>query len=83
MASVCRVLNENPYVTIITMYRWYTVNIIIIMIYIIYSEYKSRFRNEETISFTLRVMVGIIILYDHLHPIGAFAKKAAIDVRIL
>ena len=26
-------------------------------------------------------MVGVIILYDHVHPVGAFAKKAAIDVR--
>ena len=26
-------------------------------------------------------MVGVIILYDHVHPVGAFAVKAAIDVR--
>ena len=25
-------------------------------------------------------MVGVIILYDHVHPVGAFALKAAIDV---
>ena len=24
--------------------------------------------------------MGVIILYDHVHPVGAFAKKAAIDV---
>ena len=27
------------------------------------------------------VVVGVIILYDHVHPVGAFAVKAAIDVR--
>lgn len=43
-------------------------------------EFCSRFRNEETILFVLRVMVGLIILYDHVHPVGAFAKSAHIDV---
>ncbi len=45
-----------------------------------YRAYHSRFENEETALFCLRVMVGVIILYDHVHPVGAFAKKAAIDV---
>jgi hypothetical protein len=35
---------------------------------------KSRIQNEATEMFILRVMVGIIILYDHVHPYGAFAK---------
>lgn len=26
------------------------------------------------------VQVGVIILYDHVHPVGAFAKNAPIDV---
>ena len=30
---------------------------------------------------TVYVLVGVIILYDHVHPVGAFAVKAAIDVR--
>ena len=30
--------------------------------------------------FCLRVMVGVIILYDHVHPVGAFAKSSPIDV---
>lgn len=47
-----------------------------------YREYKSRFTNEETVSFCLRVMVGVIILYDHVHPVGAFAKMSKIDVRL-
>lgn len=25
-------------------------------------------------------MVGVIILYDHVHPVGAFAKSSNIDV---
>ena len=43
--------------------------------------YSSRFQREDTALFCLRVMVGVIILYDHVHPIGAFAKNAKIDVR--
>ncbi|XP_065890759.1 CYFIP-related Rac1 interactor B-like [Dysidea avara] len=42
--------------------------------------YYTRFENEETIYFCLRVMVGVIILYDHVHPVGAFAKNAPIDI---
>ena len=34
----------------------------------------SRLQYEETELFILRVMVAIIILYDHVHPNGAFAK---------
>ncbi|KAF0046420.1 hypothetical protein F2P81_000053 [Scophthalmus maximus] len=33
-----------------------------------------RFTSEETVLFCLRVMVGVIILYDHVHPAGAFMK---------
>lgn len=43
--------------------------------------YCSRFKNEETKWFCLRVMVGVIILYDHVHPVGAFAKNSGIDVK--
>lgn len=43
-------------------------------------EYRSRFSSEETVSFCLRVMVGVIILYDYVHPVGAFAKSSKIDV---
>ncbi|XP_069076844.1 CYFIP-related Rac1 interactor B isoform X1 [Pleurodeles waltl] len=44
-------------------------------------EYRSRFASEETVSFCLRVMVGVIILYDHVHPVGAFAKTSKIDMK--
>jgi len=43
-------------------------------------KYRSKFTTEETVMFCLRVMVGVIILYDHVHPIGAFAKSSPIDV---
>lgn len=43
-------------------------------------EYRSRFASEETASFCLNVMVGVIILYDYVHPVGAFAKSSKIDV---
>jgi hypothetical protein len=41
----------------------------------------QRYRREETQSFVLRVMVGLVILYDHVHPVGAFVKCADVDVR--
>lgn len=45
------------------------------------TEFCSRFNREDTILFVLRVMVGVIILYDHVHPIGAFAKSSHIDMK--
>lgn len=44
-------------------------------------EFCSRFHKEDTILFVLRVMVGLIILYDHVHPVGAFSRNAHIDVK--
>ena len=46
-------------------------------------KYRSKFTTEETVMFCLRVMVGVIILYDHVHPVGAFAKTSPIDVSIV
>ncbi|KAK2164120.1 hypothetical protein LSH36_68g03023 [Paralvinella palmiformis] len=43
--------------------------------------YRSKFHSEETVMFCLRVMVGVIILYDHVHPVGAFAKSSTIDMK--
>lgn len=40
----------------------------------------ARFRREETQLFILRVMVALIILYDHVHPVGAFVKASTVDV---
>uniref|UniRef100_A0A4X2JSY4 CYRIA/CYRIB Rac1 binding domain-containing protein n=1 Tax=Vombatus ursinus TaxID=29139 RepID=A0A4X2JSY4_VOMUR len=44
-------------------------------------EYRSRFTSTETLLFCMRVMVGVIILYDHVHPVGAFAKTSKIDMK--
>ncbi|ODM94581.1 Protein FAM49B [Orchesella cincta] len=41
----------------------------------------QRYRREETQSFVLRVMVGLVILYDHVHPVGAFVKASDVDVK--
>lgn len=45
-------------------------------------EYSTRFSSEDTLLFCMRVMVGVIILYDHVHPNGAFNKSSKIDVRV-
>uniref|UniRef100_T2M4R0 Protein FAM49B n=1 Tax=Hydra vulgaris TaxID=6087 RepID=T2M4R0_HYDVU len=45
------------------------------------AEIAQKFENEETKFFVLSVMVGMIILYDHVHPVGAFAKSSAIDMK--
>uniref|UniRef100_A0A8C2WSD0 Family with sequence similarity 49 member Ba n=1 Tax=Cyclopterus lumpus TaxID=8103 RepID=A0A8C2WSD0_CYCLU len=44
-------------------------------------EYRRRFSSEDTVLFCLRVMVGVIILYDHVHPAGAFVKTCNIDMK--
>jgi hypothetical protein len=44
-------------------------------------KYRSKIANEETAMFCLRVMVGVIILYDHVHPVGAFAKTSPINIK--
>lgn len=41
---------------------------------------RARINSEDTQMFCLRVMTGVIILYDHVHPVGAFAKNSQIDV---
>ena len=33
-------------------------------------------------TFVINFQVGVIILYDHVHPVGAFAKTSNIDVSI-
>ncbi|XP_042234300.1 CYFIP-related Rac1 interactor B-like isoform X2 [Homarus americanus] len=44
-------------------------------------ELIARFKREETQLFILRVMVALIILYDHVHPVGAFVKASNVDVK--
>lgn len=44
-------------------------------------EYHSRFADPETLFFCQRVMVASLIVYDHVHAVGAFSKKnKAIDM---
>lgn len=40
----------------------------------------AQFQREETQLFVLRVMVGLVILYDHVHPQGVFFKGSNVDV---
>jgi len=42
---------------------------------------KKKFEQETTNLFCLRAMVGCIILFDHLHPQGAFHKKSPVRVK--
>ncbi|KAB7494152.1 Protein FAM49B [Armadillidium nasatum] len=41
----------------------------------------ARFQREETHLFILRVMVALVILYDHVHPDGAFVRASNVDVK--
>lgn len=47
----------------------------------IYRKLPQLIEREETQLLVLRVMVGLIILYDHVHPVGAFARGSHIDVK--
>lgn len=42
---------------------------------------QNKFAKPETMFFCLRVMVACIILFDHVHPKGAFAKDSDINVK--
>lgn len=41
----------------------------------------AKLKQSESTNFVMRVMVSVIILYDHLDVVGAFARKSPIDVR--
>jgi len=42
---------------------------------------KKKFEADNTNMFCLRAMTGAIILFDHLHAQGAFAKKSPINIK--
>jgi len=44
-------------------------------------DFSAKFTKPGTPLFCLRVMVGLIILYDHLHPAGAFCKGSEISIK--
>jgi hypothetical protein len=43
--------------------------------------FKKKFESDGTNMFCLRAMTGAIILYDHLSPQGAFAKKSPVNIK--
>jgi len=43
--------------------------------------FKKKFEADTSNMFCLRAMTGGIILFDHLHPQGAFTKKSPINVK--
>jgi len=43
--------------------------------------FKKKFEADGTNMFCLRAMTGAIILFDHLHAQGAFARKSGINIR--
>ena len=43
--------------------------------------HQKKFEADSTNMFCLRAMTGAIILFDHLHTQGAFAKKSPINIR--
>ncbi|VEL35873.1 unnamed protein product [Protopolystoma xenopodis] len=44
-------------------------------------ELRSRVTREDTLMLCLRVMTGVIILYDHIDPNGVFRKASKMDVK--
>lgn len=42
---------------------------------------KFRVTSAEDVAFCLRVMVASVVLFDHVHPAGAFVKGAPINVK--
>ncbi|EGG13744.1 FAM49 family protein [Cavenderia fasciculata] len=42
---------------------------------------NKKFNNNDINMFCLRAMVGSIILFDHIHPQGAFVKKSSIYIK--
>lgn len=58
------------------------INMPIICLFILFfRSLIAQFQREETQLFVLRVMVGLVILYDHVHPHGAFVKASNVDVK--
>ncbi|KAM7532589.1 hypothetical protein Aperf_G00000131564 [Anoplocephala perfoliata] len=41
---------------------------------------RSRVTRDDTLMLLLRVMTGVIILYDHIDPYGVFRKSSKLDV---
>lgn len=44
---------------------------------------RSRVTRDDTFMLLLRVMTGVIILYDHIDPYGVFRKTSKLDVSLV
>lgn len=53
----------------------------IFMFFLNSSKLVAQFSREETSLLVLRVMVGLVILYDWVHPSGAFCRSSSVDVK--
>lgn len=42
---------------------------------------QKKFQQDATNMFCLRAMTGAVILFDHLHNLGAFSKKSPINIK--
>jgi hypothetical protein len=42
---------------------------------------QKKFTNEETNLYCCRVMTGCIMLFDAIHPVGAFGKKSPVLIK--
>ena len=72
-------MNINMLVFISELILQYIYSIVILSYDLIFREFQMKIK-DETKMFCLRVMVGVIILYDHVKPTGAFMKNSGIDV---
>jgi hypothetical protein len=42
---------------------------------------NRRFESEQTYLFCLRAMTAAIVLYDHVHPVGAFHRRSPVNIK--
>jgi len=42
---------------------------------------RKQFTQDSTNMFVLRAMTGAVILFDHLHSVGAFSKRSPINIK--
>jgi len=42
---------------------------------------SAKFESEDTVHYIMRVMTGLVIIYDHVHDGGAFQKRGPVDIK--
>lgn len=80
MAKVCLRMLEKPCVFYLNC-KYLQKFSFCFNVVLFYRNLIALFQREETQLFVLRVMVGLVILYDHVHPNGAFVKTSNVDVK--